>query len=272
MKSIKFNHDLAMMIRDGSKTATWRIYDDKNLSVNDELEFIDKVDAQNPSSWTTIGRARVDWILEKRLGDIVDADYEGHESFETPEAMLEQYQKYYGPEVNLQTPVKMVHFSLQGKTTEKAISDDKKTTVLKEIKLYTDGGSRGNPGPSASGFVIMDMDDVTVVEKGIYLGVTTNNQAEYQALRLGLEEALRMNAQTVHVYMDSMLVVNQMRGIFKVKNRDLWPVHDTVKQLVSRFRQVTFTHVPRELNKDADKQVNVALDAHHTDQDTNTAY
>jgi len=271
MKSIKFNHDLAMMVRDGSKTATWRIYDDKNISVNDEIELIDKVDPQNPSSWTALGYARVDRIIEKRLGDITDVDYEGHETFETPEAMLEQYQAYYGPEVTLQTPVKMIHFSLQTQIPKNVINDDKKATGLKEIKLYTDGGSRGNPGPSASGFVIMDMDDNTVVEKGIYLGVTTNNQAEYQALRLGLEEALRHNVQMVHVYMDSMLVVNQMRGIFKVKNRDLWPVHDAVKQLVAHFKHVSFTHVPRELNKGADRQVNEALDAHHNEQSNNPA-
>ena len=126
--------------------------------------------------------------------------------------------------------------------------------------MYGDGGSRGNPGPSASGFAILDMDDNIVVKKGVYLGVTTNNQAEYQSLKLGLEEALRMHANTVHVYMDSLLVVNQMRGIFKVKNRDLWPIHGAIKELTAQFKRVTFTHVPRELNKLADGAVNEALD------------
>ena len=107
------------------------------------------------------------------------------------------------------------------------------------------------------------MDNNIVVNKGIYLGVTTNNQAEYQALKFGLEEALRHGARTVHVYMDSMLVVNQMKGIFKVKNRDLWPIHDAIKKMVATAEQVTFTHVPRALNKAADAAVNEALDAHH---------
>ncbi|HXR50351.1 MAG TPA: ribonuclease HI family protein, partial [Verrucomicrobiae bacterium] len=103
---------------------------------------------------------------------------------------------------------------------------------------------------------------------GIYLGVTTNNQAEYTALKQALEEAKSLGGQEVHVYMDSLLVVNQMRGIFKVKNRDLWPLHDAVKQLVTQFEKVDFTQIPRELNKLADGAVNAALDQHQAEQAT----
>lgn len=138
---------------------------------------------------------------------------------------------------------------------------DKKSTHYTEVQLYADGGSRGNPGPSASGFVILDMSDNVLYAEGVYLGITTNNQAEYQALKLGLEAALeKFRAREVHVYMDSMLVVNQMKHIFKVKNRDLWPIHDASAKLVAKFRKVNFDHVPRELNKLADAEVNKALD------------
>lgn len=130
----------------------------------------------------------------------------------------------------------------------------------RSIKMYADGGSRGNPGPSSSGFVLLDMEDNILVDKGVYLGVTTNNQAEYTALKLGLEEARKIGAQEVEVFMDSLLVVNQMNGIFKIKNRDLWPIHDAIKQLSKQFKHITFTHVPRELNKLADAAVNRALD------------
>ncbi len=137
-----------------------------------------------------------------------------------------------------------------------------KTTTLKEVQLYADGGSRGNPGPSASGYVLLDMGDRVVLNAGEFLGVTTNNQAEYQALKLGLEHALHdFKAEQVHVYMDSMLVVNQMKNIFKIKNRDLWPVHNACLELVRQFHRVSFDHVPRELNKLADDEVNKALDA-----------
>lgn len=129
-----------------------------------------------------------------------------------------------------------------------------------KVKIFTDGGSRGNPGPSASGFVILDLEDTVLVDKGVYLGITTNNQAEYTALKLALEECLKMGVKEVQVYMDSLLVVNQMKGIFKVKNRDLWPIHDAIKKLAAKFDEISYSHVPREFNKLADAAVNRALD------------
>jgi ribonuclease HI/pterin-4a-carbinolamine dehydratase len=143
-----------------------------------------------------------------------------------------------------------------------AQGDVQNTPKVTELQLYADGGSRGNPGPSASGFVVLDMAGNVLEAGSEYLGFTTNSQAEYQALRLGLETALqKFQARRVHVYMDSLLVVNQMKRIFKVKNRDLWPVHDAVQQLLSQFEKVSFDHVPRELNKLADAEVNKCLDA-----------
>jgi ribonuclease HI len=137
----------------------------------------------------------------------------------------------------------------------------KETTVITELQLYADGGSRGNPGPSASGYALLDMSGRIVLRAGEYIGITTNNQAEYQALKLGLEHALHdYQSRDVHVYMDSMLVVNQMKNIFKVKNRELWPIHNACLQLVAKFDKVSFDHVPRELNKLADEEVNKAMD------------
>lgn len=129
-----------------------------------------------------------------------------------------------------------------------------------QVKVYADGGSRGNPGPSASGFVILTMDDVVLVEQGVYLGITTNNQAEYTALKLALEECRKLGVHEVFVHMDSLLVVNQMKGIFKIRNRELWPIHQAIKDLVKNFEHVDFVHVPRELNKLADTAVNRAMD------------
>lgn len=137
-----------------------------------------------------------------------------------------------------------------------------------KVKVFGDGGSRGNPGPSASGFVILDMEDNVLVDKGVYLGITTNNQAEYTALKLALEECRKMGVQEVMVYMDSLLVVNQMKGIFKIKNRDLWPIHEAIKQLAKQFKHISYDHVPREFNKLADTAVNRALDDH---MDANSA-
>ena len=106
----------------------------------------------------------------------------------------------------------------------------------------------------------MDENDQIIEDKGIYLGITTNNQAEYTALKLAIEEAIKLGAREIDVFMDSLLVINQMKGVFKVKNRDLWPIHDAIKTLVKKLEKVTFQHVPRELNKLADAAVNRALD------------
>jgi ribonuclease HI len=137
---------------------------------------------------------------------------------------------------------------------------DENIPEVGEVKMYSDGGSRGNPGPSALGFVILDMGDKVLYAGGEYLGITTNNQAEYQSLKAGLKYAKKMKAKEVHVFMDSMLVVNQMKGIFKVKNRDLWPIYESCKELSAQFSKIHFSHVPRELNKLADAQVNKCLD------------
>lgn len=135
-----------------------------------------------------------------------------------------------------------------------------KGKTYKKLKLYADGGSRGNPGPSASGYVIFDENEKIIVDRGVYLGVTTNNQAEYTALKLAIENCLELGAREIDVYLDSLLVVNQMRGIFKVKNRDLWPIHDAITTLTKQLKHISYQHVPRELNKLADAAVNRALD------------
>lgn len=141
------------------------------------------------------------------------------------------------------------------KTSEEQLS-------LDTAKLFTDGGSRGNPGPSATGVVILDLEDNVVKKSSQYLGVTTNNQAEYQALKEGLELAGTIGIKELAVYMDSELIVKQINGIYKIKNPDLLPVYKDVKSLAENFQKISFTHVPRALNKLADEMVNKCLDEH----------
>lgn len=263
MKKLKLEHELAQKVLAGTKTSTWRMFDDKDLTVNDQLELVDKVEPEQPQTWKVIGTARINRIIEKRVGDIQPEDYEGNGEYQPPEERLKVYKGHYGDRVTWDTPIKMIHFDFTPGTNNDLVSDGaegKRRLIGEQITLYADGGSRGNPGPSACGYVLLDEDDRVLVDKGIYLGITTNNQAEYQGLKSGLEEARRMGAKEVDVRLDSLLVINQMKGIFKVKNRDLWPIHQSVKELAATFRKVTFTHVPRELNKLADAAVNRALD------------
>jgi ribonuclease HI len=142
------------------------------------------------------------------------------------------------------------------------VSIDAKKTSIKNAVIYSDGGSRGNPGPSASGFVIINEAGEVVTEGGAYLGITTNNVAEYQAVYLGLERAQEMGVRVVDFRMDSLLVANQMNGIYKIKHPDLAIIHHRIKELATKFDKVTFSHVRREYNKLADGVVNKVLDQH----------
>lgn len=156
--------------------------------------------------------------------------------------------------------------ALTDRSSEKiAIIDDINTSNTEAI-IYTDGGSRGNPGPSAAGYVILNNHQEVIDQGGEYLGITTNNQAEYQGVRLGLEKALTLGIKHISFCLDSMLVVNQMNGLYKIKNRELWPINERIRELITKFDKVTFSHVPRELNQLADGMVNRTLDTHVNDQ------
>jgi len=267
MKKLKLDHELAQLVQSGVKSSTWRLFDDKDLTVNDVIELVDKVDPAQPQTWKTIGTGRINRIIEKRVGDIQPEDHDGHgDEYRAPHERLEEYRGYYGDRVRFDTPVKMIHFDFTPLGTAPLVFEKSKPRLIGEmVILYADGGSRGNPGPSACGYVLLDQNDQVLVDKGVYLGITTNNQAEYQGLKNGLEEARKMGAREVDVRLDSMLVINQMKGIFKVKNRDLWPIHQAVKELAAGFRHIRFTHVPRELNRMADVAVNRTLDQAATD-------
>lgn len=145
--------------------------------------------------------------------------------------------------------------------TDKPASDDKQKQTDR-VTIFSDGGSRGNPGPSAAGFVVINQREEVTDEGGEYLGITTNNQAEYHGVRLGLERALELGYKQIDFRIDSMLVVNQMNGIYKIKNRELWPINTRIRELVTQFDKVSFTHVRREFNQLADGMVNKILNAH----------
>src|SRR3990167_757064 len=113
---------------------------------------------------------------------------------------------------------------------------------IKSIKIYTDGGSRGNPGPSATGYVISNNGNV-LEEGGRYLGITTNNQAEYQAMIQALEAAAKFKPAEIECHMDSELVVKQLNGQYKMKNKELRPHFEKIKALADQYQKVTFTPV-----------------------------
>lgn len=106
MKTLKFAPHLVPLILSGEKVSTWRLFDDKNLSVGDQLEFINKETGEK------FGEAEIIAIKEKKLGEIEDSDYNGHEKFASKEQMIESYKQYYGDQVNLETIVKIIDYKM----------------------------------------------------------------------------------------------------------------------------------------------------------------
>ena len=129
-----------------------------------------------------------------------------------------------------------------------------------EITIFADGGSRGNPGPAACGAVLYDDAGAVLREIGTFLGVTTNNVAEWQGLIEGLQAAQELGAERVKVRLDSELVVRQMSGRYRVKQAHLIPLHKRAKELAQHFTHVEIRHVRREKNTAADALVNRVLD------------
>lgn len=127
--------------------------------------------------------------------------------------------------------------------------------------LYTDGGARGNPGPSAIGAFLFDQNTQLVDFSGKYLGESTNNVAEYSALLEGLSIAKKNGVSELTCYLDSELAVKQLNGAYKVKNEGIQVLFNKVKTEVATMTSVEFVHVPRAANKFADKLVNTVLDA-----------
>jgi ribonuclease HI len=131
---------------------------------------------------------------------------------------------------------------------------------VKTLRLFTDGGARGNPGPAGLGLVIEDDQGMRLWGGYQYVGTATNNRAEYLALIEGLRKAAEWRPDVLEVFMDSDLVVQQVNGTYRVRNADLQPLHQQATRLLRAFPRVSVRHVPREKNKGADALVNRAID------------
>jgi len=128
-----------------------------------------------------------------------------------------------------------------------------------KLTVYADGGARNNPGPAGIGAVLLDEKGNEVAAISKYIGETTNNQAEYKAVLAALEKAAELGARELEVYLDSELVVRQLNGEYKVKNKDLAPLFVRVYNASLKFKKINFRHIPRERNAEADRLVNLAI-------------
>ena len=132
--------------------------------------------------------------------------------------------------------------------------------VPSRLKLFSDGAARGNPGPAGAGAVLMDAEGRVVARLGRFLGVQTNNYAEYMGLLLGLKHARNLGVKELEVLADSELLIRQLQGRYQVKSPTLRPLYEEATALLEQIPRVKLTHVPREKNKAADEMSNRAID------------
>ena len=262
-KQLKFDHKFVDAIIDGSRNTTLRV-DDRGLKVGDRVEVVDKRTKDTPQDWVIPGELVIDAVQSFRLHtlplELIKDSELGNDV--TREKLLALLRRFYGDRVDDSTVISAISFTYKPHDAEKKFLEaTDESERVSTADLYADGGSRGNPGPSAAGFVVQTKDGRVIKQWNKYLGITTNNQAEYHACVAGMEWCLRHGIHELHIYLDSMLVVNQLKGVYKVKNRDLWTLYESATKLKEKFNKLEITHVPRELNKLADKQVNIALDA-----------
>ena len=145
----------------------------------------------------------------------------------------------------------------EGKTASGRISS---RDTANSVTINVDGASRGNPGPSGIGYCIHDHTGQIIERGGEFIGFATSRVAEYYAMRKGIERAIELGYKTVRFISDSLMVVNQLSGIFNVKNQDVRPIFDDIEQKLSQFDAISFTHVPRSENAIADSEANFAID------------
>ena len=151
--------------------------------------------------------------------------------------------------------------SLQGNNLELENANYRET--VNGATIYVDGSSRGNPGPAGIGYYIVDEEGRAIERGGEFVGFATSRLAEYYALKKGVEKAIELKLKSVKFVGDNLMMINQMNGIYKIKNNDLVPVYKEIRKLVSRnFEAVSFTHVKREQNVEADREANLAIDRH----------
>lgn len=163
------------------------------------------------------------------------------------------------PNLSIIIPVALKYKPSSNKSSPNISPNNAKVFPQSEYTMNFDGASRGNPGPAGIGAVIFH-NGQEIWASCQYIGTKTNNQSEYSALILGLQEALTRDIKCIHVYGDSQLVINQINGIYKVKNVGLQELYQEVQRLKAEFETIVFTHIYREFNKRADHLSNMALD------------
>ena len=189
---------------------------------------------------------------------VYDVTIQGDEIRPNPHDRYSAYKflKDYGS-VNLNEATMTVLEIEKGEITHSQISP---RGVANSATVYVDGASRGNPGPAGIGYYIVGEDGQVIKRGGEFVGFATSRMAEYYAMREGIEQAIELGFKSARFVSDSLMVINQLNGIFTIKNQDIIPIYNDIQEMLKKFEVVAFTHVPRLQNSAADKEANIAID------------
>lgn len=146
---------------------------------------------------------------------------------------------------------------IEGKVVSNRISP---RDTASAVKIYVDGASRGNPGPAGIGYRVVGTDGKELERGGKFIGFATSRVAEYYAMRNGVELAIARGLKSVHFFSDSLMVINQLNGIFTIKNQDILPIYQDIQKKLEQFDSISFTHISRSQNPIADREANLAID------------
>ena len=230
----------------------------ENLAVQvEEVKLEDAVTFTNLANASALGNLFIVYRLDIPDGAEIKISNERHAAYkwadpeEIPNLMMDEASSMV---LQIERNRSMVDKVLQEKEEKGNL------TAATVATIYTDGGSRGNPGPSALGYYIIDQDGKEIKRGGEFLGMSNSRLAEYYGLKEGIEQAIELGLKTVHFKSDCLMMVNQMNGVYQVKNRDLMQVHNDVLKLLEKLDAFSFEHVPRDLNREADGEVNRIID------------
>ena len=159
--------------------------------------------------------------------------------------------------VRLEETSRLVVEIVEGKSVSEHISSRE---TANSVIINVDGASRGNPGPAGIGYCIHDSNGRIVEQSGEFIGFATSRVAEYYAMRKGVDRAIELGYKTVRFISDSLMVINQLSGIFTVKNSDIMPIYQDILEKLGEFEAASFSHVPRSENTIADAEANAAID------------
>lgn len=157
----------------------------------------------------------------------------------------------------------VIVFEMEGRINQRSNYKE----VANSATVYVDGSSRGNPGPSGVGYQIVGENGQVLACGGKFIGFATSRVAEYYAMKEGCSQAIALGLKSVRFVSDNLMMVNQLKGIYKVKNRDLLPIYDDIQEMLGEFEACAFMHVTREQNREADLQANLAIDQQFGEND-----